>query len=306
MKMKSYFFILLAGSQTLAAKYNVVSKQVGSIQIPFVQNAEVEEKTYRLKASYADIEMLAPLSAFSMREIEPKDIRNLTMEEFNQLYARMGAGPMPYGDYSGYIMQKPPVYSAIKKRLLKQFMLADEFAKIAKLVCGREGDDCLLEFIWKGKRFGAKNSSDQIMAQTLVNTVSAGFKFPVFADIFKTKTVDKALNFAEGLIDKASLTFFPMNTYCGISQVDTRRESIITDASFGDDFGLPYYIGLRDEVVTRKGLNITEEYRMLRPGLYLGKVFTNKLFLFNVVLEKTGTNISQETKGECVDTVKAL
>ena len=144
------------------------------------------------------------------------------------------------------------------------------------------------------------------MAQTLVNTVSAGFKFPNLTNIFKSKTVDTALNFTEGLIDKASLTFFPMNTYCGISQVDTRRESIITDASFGDDFGLPYYIGLRDEVVTRKGLHITEEYRMLRPGLYLGKVFSNKLFLFNVVLEKTGTNISQETKGECVDTVKAF
>jgi len=94
-----------------------------------------------------------------------------------------------------------------------------------------------------------------------------------------------------------AVTMFPMNTYCGISQVDTRRESQITDGNFSDDFS--DYVPLRDEIISRKNLSLTEEYRMLRPGFYIGKVYSNKIFLFNVTLDRTSTQT--ESASACFD-----
>ena len=167
------------------------------------------------------------------------------------------------------------------------------------MICQRETEDCFLEFIWKGKRFSPPNELNQLMVKTIFNPITAVSKFSV--DFFKSKFLEKVFDFGENIVNGV-VTLFPMNTYCGISQVDSRRESIITDANFGDDFGLPSYVSLRDEVVTRKGLGITEEYRMLRSGLYIGKVYSNKIFLFNVVLEKSGTqedSQSMKTETKC-------
>ena len=288
--------LTLLGTNLHAANFKVITKQVGEANLSFVQNSDVPEKVFQLKASFADIEKLAPLSPEKLSQLKTADLRNLTMEEFNQLYARVSSGPIPQGDYNGYIMQKPPIYSALKKRLLKQTLLFPNFAELGKMICQREVEDCILEYIWKGKRFWPRNDMDQVMTKTIFNPVTAVSKFSL--DFFKSKWTDKIIDFGENLTNGV-VTLFPMNTYCGISLVDARRESIITDATFGDDFGLPSYVGIRDEIVTRKGLAITEEYRMLRPGLYIGKVYTNKLFLFNVVLEKIGA-IEEQTGNACL------
>ncbi len=297
---------LMFTHEAFSFSYNVVSKKVGRFEIPFVVNAEVSEKSFKQKASYADVEKMAPLNRSAYTLLGPKDLKSLSMEEYNQIYARLSSGPMPLGDYASYVMQKPALYQVLKKRLLKQIISLSEVAKLGRQVCQQEVEDCLFEFIWKGKRFSSKDEMDQIKSQSLFNPISSGFKISLVPDFLKSKRIDEAIDFTEGLIDKASLTFFPMQAYCGISQVDTRRESIIVDGAFADDFGLPSYIAARDEIVTRKGLNISEEYRMLRPGLYLGKVFSNKIFLFNVVLEKTGLQKNSETKDACLDTIKDL
>lgn len=302
--MKLFFAVLVVAFDASAYGFKVVRKKVGSVEIPFVQNAEIAESTYNRKASFAEVERLAPLKTETLASIQPQDIRSLSMEEFNQIYARIGSGPIPVGDYGAYIMQKPIFFQVLKKRLVKQVMKFEGFASLVKKACGKEIEDCLFEFVWKGKRFSPKDDMDQIKSQNLLNLASAGFKVSLLPDSWKTTWVNKALDFTEGFLDKGSLPYFPMHTYCGISQVDTRRESIIVDAAFADDFGLPSYISARDEVATRKGLNISEEYRMLRPGLYLGKVYANKVFLFNVVLEKTGTQKQTETKDACLDTIK--
>lgn len=304
--IKFILFVLLVAHEAFAFRFKVVNKKVGAFEIPFVQNAEVAETHFSQKASFAEIERLAPLKREAYALLEPNDLRSLSIEEFNQIYARLSSGPMPLGDYASYVMQKPALYQVLKRRLMKQAMSFGQFANLARQVCGREADDCLFESIWKGKRFSPKDDMDQIKAQSLFNPVSSGFKISLIPDFLKSKKVDDAMDFTEGLIDKVSLTFFPMRTYCGISQVDTRRESIIVDGAFADDFGLPAYIPARDEIVTRKRLNISEEYRLLRPGLYMGKVYANKIFLFNVVLEKTGLLQQGETKDACLDTIKDL
>jgi hypothetical protein len=75
---------------------------------------------------------------------------------------------------------------------------------------------------------------------------------------------------------------FPAKLYCGQSLLDGRRESIIIDYAYNDD--LPGYQERPDALVGRNGLAIRDEIRMIRPGLYLGRAYANKVFLLNFIL----------------------
>jgi len=300
--MKNIIYFILASlisSQVMAAyKFKVVSRPVGVKALTFVQNADTQEKYYNQLIDYAQLEKMAPLSSADLASVTAEDIRTLSMEEFNQLYARLSAGPMPLGDYSGYILQKPPVYNAVKKRILKQASVFANFLGIVKNACNREAEDCLFEFIWKGKRFLPADKMDQIETLTTINFGSSALtKFT--PDILKGVIPSSIKAGIVNAADRLSFTGLPMHVYCGESLVDTRRESIITDGAFADDFA--NYSKLTDEVITRKGLKITEEYRMVRPGLYIGKAYSNKLFLFNVALEISGSAPSTQLADTCFD-----
>jgi hypothetical protein len=274
--MKMLLAVLFYFSSNVhAAAFKIIEKNVGSAKIQFLRNSAAEldskgeEKNYKFKADFSQIEKLAPLNRTQIEKIQPTDLKNLTNEDFNQLYARLSSGPMFSGDYSVSILQKSPLFQLVKKKILKGVHL--QGMPPLPALCGASAEDCLVELLWKGKRFLQKNNFGQIESLTLIN-------LPLLP----------------------AVTLFPMNTYCGISQVDTRRESIISDASFADDF--PGYVAARDEIVTRKHLSITEEYRLLRPGLYLGKVYSNRVFLFNIALEqKTPTT---ESINACFDGTK--
>ena len=270
---------LLFSLSAKAVTFKVFEKQFGSVKIPFVRNADPaynnqEEKYYSLKADFSEVERLAPLNMTAFNSLKAADLRSMSLEEFNQLYARLSSGPMPLGDYSGTILTaKPPVFQAVKKRIMKQIHVVKPIVDITSVICGHDGEDCLFEFIWRGKKFYDKNSMGQIEART-----------------------------ATSLIPFTTMTLFPMNTYCGQSQVDSRRESIISDGGFSDDFSS--YVQIRDDLITRRNLNISEEYRLLRPGLYLGKVFSNRIFLFNLVLEKKDAVNLTENVNACFDGTK--
>ncbi|RYZ48026.1 MAG: hypothetical protein EOP07_26275 [Proteobacteria bacterium] len=79
---------------------------------------------------------------------------------------------------------------------------------------------------------------------------------------------------------------YPAHMYCGISLVDTRRESIILDYNFADS--LPSYVPLVDWAMGRTGLAVRDEIRMVRPGLYLGRAYLRGTFALNFVLEQKG------------------
>lgn len=271
-----FTIILVSVNTVLAADFTVVEKIVGPTKIGFVRNSNAEkdekgeEKSYAAKANFSVIEKLAPLNKASLVAIRAEHLKSVSLEDFNQIYARLQAGPVLKGDFKGAVLQKSPLFSSVKKKLLKSLQIAGPLSAAVSTVCG-QNEDCLVELIWKGKRFLPKNNFGQIEAQTLI-------RLPL-----------------------TTATLFPMNTYCGISQVDTRKESQIVDGNFADDFAS--YVPLRDELVTRKQLRITEEYRLLRPGLYLGKVYSNKIFLFNVSIEST-SNPSTESKNACFDGTK--
>lgn len=271
--IKFILLILFFNVSLHAANFQVVEKQAGPAKLTFVRNIQAEkdqkgeEKFYHAKADFALVERMAPLNKATLASVTTDALKSLSAEEFNQLYARLQSGPALQGDYKGAILQKSPVFISVKKKILKNLKLEGALATAIATLC-QKNEDCLYELIWKGKRFLPKNSLGQIEAQTLLQ------------------------------LPLGSLAIFPMNTYCGISQIDTRRESHVTDGNFADDFTT--YVTLRDELITRKQMSITEEYRMVRPGLYIGKVYSNKIFLFNVSLESNSTP-TKESASACFD-----
>jgi hypothetical protein len=271
--IKPVLLTLLFHFSLQAANFQVVEKQIGSSKLTFVRNVQAEkdqkgeEKFYNTKADFALIERLAPLNKLTLASITAESLKSLTAEEFNQLYARLQSGPPLQGDYKGTVLQKSNVFMSVKKKILKNLKLEGALATAVAALC-QKNEDCLYELIWKGKRFLPKNDLGQIEAQTLL-------QLPV-----------------------GSLALFPMNTYCGISQIDARKESHVTDGNFADDFS--HYVAMRDEFITRKQMSITEEYRMVHPGLYIGKVYSNKIFLFNVSLESNSPQ-TKESANACFD-----
>ena len=75
---------------------------------------------------------------------------------------------------------------------------------------------------------------------------------------------------------------FPARLYCGQSLLDSRRESIIIDYFFTDE--LPGYRQKPDFLAGRNGIQVRDEIRMIRPGFYLGRAYTGKVFLLNFTL----------------------
>ena len=75
---------------------------------------------------------------------------------------------------------------------------------------------------------------------------------------------------------------FPAKLYCGQSLLDGRRESIIIDYAFTDD--LPGYREMPDMLAGRRGFQVRDEIRMVRPGFYLGRAYLGRSFVLNFVL----------------------
>jgi hypothetical protein len=79
---------------------------------------------------------------------------------------------------------------------------------------------------------------------------------------------------------------FPARLYCGQSLLDSRRESVIIDYFYTDE--IDGYLERPDFLAGRRGLQVRDEIRMVRPGFYLGRAYIGKIFLLNFTLENKG------------------
>ncbi len=97
---------------------------------------------------------------------------------------------------------------------------------------------------------------------------------------------------------KTDQLYFPAKLYCGQSLLDSRKESVIIDYAFTDE--LPDYHPVPDKLGGREGLLIRDEIRMVRPGFYLGRAYTDGTFLLNFTVyndaaAKAGSDEFQRT-----------
>lgn len=124
-----------------------------------------------------------------------------------------------------------------------------------------------------------ENDVERILAIAVPPQLESWVK-AVGTNLWRGKTFNQAkgtLTNRMGVIQR-----FPARVYCGQSLLDSRRESIVLDYSYGDT--IPGYIAAFDWPMTRHGLNIRDEIRMVRPGLYLGRAYIQGIYTLNFIL----------------------
>ncbi len=219
---------------------------------------------YDSKMDFARVEHDLPLTPADLMKITPKNVQGATQEEVDQIYARLTAGPIPDGAFTGELFF--PTGGSRQARVaeivgggLKGRLVDFKSAKLEHLG----------EVVWKGKVF----YRNQRVLRNRVDDLAV-----------LTPLLGKSIGSIQKLeVDgKDTWLLFPAKVYCGQSLLDGRRESIIIDYAFTDD--IEGYREMPDALAGREGLQIRDEIRMVRPGFYLGRAYAQRAFLLNFTL----------------------
>jgi hypothetical protein len=235
---------------------------------------------------FARLEHELPLEPEDLMKITPANIKLLTQEQVDQIYARLSAGPIPEGAFDGDLF----------------FAQGEDQSRLAEIIGGRVRAHAFTPDEGQGESAGAaRRIRDRLKARIvdakLASVESLGralWKGKVFyreQRLLRNRIEDLALVSAllgedrariQELKDTGDDLFFPAKLYCGQSLLDGRRESVIIDYAFTDE--LPGYIEPIDRLVGRHGLQIRDEIRMVRPGFYLGRAYIRRAFALNFTL----------------------
>lgn len=219
---------------------------------------------YSEKPDFAQLEYQLPLTPADLAKITPKNIALLEQEQVDQIYARLIAGPIPDGAFDGDLFF--PKGSSGKLRL-------SEIAGggLKGLLVNLEGKklDLLGETLWKGKVF---YRNEHVLRNRIEDT--SLLKPLIDGDLDAIPKID--------VNGSKQWLMFPAKLYCGQSLLDSRRESIIIDYAFTDE--IPGYREHPDFLAGRRGFQVRDEIRMVRPGFYLGRAYLGRSFVLNFVL----------------------
>jgi hypothetical protein len=218
---------------------------------------------YSAKPDFAELEHASPLMPADLAKLTPGNLKALDQEQVDQIYARLTAGPIPDGPYDGGLFF-PKGVSGDKR--------------IAEIVGGLPGLavdlktqklELLGRTLWRGKVF----YRDERLLRNRIEDTSLLAPL-IDGDL---STIPKI-----NVGGKEQWLMFPARLYCGQSLLDSRRESVIIDYFFTDE--LPGYRERPDYLAGRRGFAVRDEIRMVRPGLYLGRAYLNRVFLLNFTL----------------------
>ena len=216
---------------------------------------------YASKPDFAQIEYEHPIPLKELVKVTPKYLAGLNQEELDQLYARLGSGPIPNGPFDGEI-----VFTRGSSGKLRA---AEIIGGLKGLGVNFKGKllETAGEALWKGKVF----FRDEKMLRNRIEDLA------VLRPILGSGELAKI-----DVDGKDAWLLFPAKLYCGQSLIDSRRESIIIDYAFTDE--IPGYREKPDFMAGRRGLKVRDEIRMVRPGLYLGRAYMDRAFILNFVL----------------------
>ncbi len=273
--------ILIGGAVVLAAAAAALIYGVGKEQppvrpdVPFgaledTSLKDPDNPTRIFHIDFAALEHDVPLSRADRAKLTPENLKALSQEEIDQIYARLTAGPIPDGVLRGDLFFEKGV-DGLRTRLaeiLDGGLGAGADAKIAAL-------EKVGKSLWKGKRF---YRDERVLRNVIEDFVPLK---PMIDDLSKVETVEIPRQGLLSLISPRTTAWllFPAKLYCGQSLLDGRRESIIIDYAYSHD--LPGYMDKPDALAGRGGLAIRDEIRMVRPGFYLGRAYANRVFLLN-------------------------
>ena len=248
---------LLIVASSLTGCDKIGSLFAGKPDIPFAPYGD----DYASKPDFAQVEYEYPIALKELVKITPRYLAGLNQEELDQLYARLGSGPMPDGPFDGEI-----VFPRGSSGTLRA---AEIIGGLKGLGVNFKGKmlETAGETLWKGKVF---YRNEKVLRNRIEDLA-------VLRPVIGPGEIGKI-----DVDDKDAWLLFPAKLYCGQSLIDSRRESIIIDYAFTDE--IHGYRENPDFLAGRRGLKVRDEIRMVRPGLYLGRAYMDHAFILNFVL----------------------
>jgi hypothetical protein len=221
------------------------------------------EAGYATKPDFARVEHEFPLAPADLAKLTPGALKTYDQEQIDQIYARLTAGPIPDGAYEGDLFFPKGISG---KRRLREIV-----GGLSGLVVGLGTVKLELvgEHLWRGKVF---YRDERVLRNRIEDTKLLAPLIDGDLSTLKKITVN----------GKDQWLLFPARLYCGQSLLDSRRESVIIDYFYTDE--IPGYREGPDFLAGRRGLQVRDEIRMVRPGFYLGRAYIGKIFLLNFVL----------------------
>jgi hypothetical protein len=221
------------------------------------------EANYASKPDFARVEHEKPLLPADLAKLRPSMLKHYDQEQIDQIYARLTAGPIPDGAYDGDLFFPKGISGDRRIReIIGGLPGLAVGAKTVKL-------ELIGKNLWRGKVF----YRDERLLRNRVEDLS------VLKPIIGGDTSDLRKIEVGG---KDQWLLFPARLYCGQSLLDSRRESVIIDYAYTDE--IPGYLERPDFLAGRRGVQVRDEIRMVRPGFYLGRAYLGKVFVLNFIL----------------------
>jgi hypothetical protein len=251
--------------------------QTTAPDIPFAPNSDLslhdpDNPVKEFRIDFARVEHEFPLSRSDLMKITPDNLAAASQEQLDQIYARSTAGPIPDGAYLSNLFFPPG----------KDF--GSRLGEIIGGISGRLADtgveaiEAVGRRLWKGKVFHREQRVLWNMVENL-DVLRGQIDDPATVP---TTTIPRGGLLGRIFPQDTVWLLFPAKIYCGQNLVDSRRESIILDYNYADE--IDGYRNRPDALAGRGGLRIRDEIRMVRPGLYLGRAYANRMFLLNFTL----------------------
>jgi hypothetical protein len=274
---------------TLAAIGALLASSASSAppDIPFVMETfpmnDPDAPGRRNYIDFAELEHRFPLTPEDRMKITPDNLKELTQEQIDQIYARLPAGPIPDGVYLGGVFFPQG---------------EDEYSRIGEVVGGIMGRgvtaisdriERIATYVWKGKAFDREN---MVLRNLIEDRATLEAVIDDDEDI-ETIEIERKGFLSIFAPTRTVWLLFPAKLHCGQSLLDSRRESIIIDYAYNDDLE-EIFREEPDHWVNRKGLRIRDEIRMVRPGFYLGRAYINRAFILNFTLLNEDVAQAQE------------
>ena len=225
------------------------------------------DKAYDSKPFFARVDHLYPLTDTvearqQLAGVTPEYLASLDQEQVDQIYARLTSGPIPDGAYEGDLF-----FAKGGSGKLRAAEIIGGLKGFAVRVKGKKLET-LGKVLWKGKVF----YRDEGVLRNRIEDLA--ILAPVIDDPLSVPKID--------VDHRDAWLLFPARLYCGQSLLDGRRESVIIDYAFSDD--ISGYREKPDYLASRRGFQVRDEIRMIRPGFYLGRAYLGGAFALNFTL----------------------
>jgi len=220
------------------------------------------------------------LSDTERQSLTPETLRRFTQPQLDQIYVRLSTGPMPDGPFRGDLFvprggANPGRVSDIAPNLPAKLSAA-----------GAMPIEQLGRAFWKGKVFF---KSEGILRNRIEDLL-------ILKPFIKDSSSIPKLTF-DG---ETTWLLFPAKTSCGPSKLDPARHAIVIDYAKGSE--VTGYRDIPDSLAGPDALDILDEVRLVRPGLYLGRAHFRGQFRLNFTLLKpdpppAGTDVTGDCTG---------